>query len=146
VISRITNTKLVPVIDAYGDPVQPVPAVVQTRPLQSQSPDIVNLSLSYLNPDWGTTMNVSYNYTGRRLIAVAQIDGYDTYQDGVGELDASGEQTLIGNLKFNIKLINLLNSTVVTEVASGDYVKHNPIVIQKEYNKFRGSVGLSFRL
>jgi len=146
VISRITNTKLVPVIDVYGDPVIPVPVVVQTRPLQSQSPDIVNLSLSYLNPEWGTMMNVSYNYTGRRLIAVAQIDGYDTYQDGVGELDASGEQTLIGNLKFNVKLINLLNSTVVTEVASGDYVKHNPIVIQREYNKFRGSVGLSFRL
>ncbi len=146
VVSAITNPKLVPVLDAYGDPVIPVPAIVQTRPLQSQSPDLVNISLTFQDADWGTSMNLSYNYTGRRLVAVAQIDGYDTYQDGIGELDFSGEQTLIGNLRFNVKLINLLNATAVTEVASGVYIKHDPIIIQREFNKLRGSVGVSFRL
>ena len=145
VVSKITNAKLVPVLDPYGDPVVPVPVVQQTRPLQSQSPHLANIILSYQDDDWGTGMNVSYNYTGRRLLAVAQIDGYDTYENGVGELDFAAEQQLFANLKLNLKLINLLRSSVVTEVAPGDYIKHPPIIIQQDFNKLRGSIGISYR-
>jgi len=144
--SAISNGKKVPTFDRFGDPINPAPWYTQTRPLQAQSPDIFNLSLIFQDHDWGTGLNLSYNYTGRRLIAVGLIDGYDTYQDGLGELDFSGEQVLFVNLRLFVKLINLTNATAVTEIASGEYIKHDPIVIQREFNKFRGSVGLSFTL
>jgi TonB-dependent receptor len=146
VVSEITNVKLVPVLDAYGDPVVPPPWYTQKRPLQSQSPDIANLTLSYKNGDWGTGINLSYNYTGKRLVAVGQIDGYDTYEDAIAELDMSAEQYIFSNLKLSLKLINLLNSSVQTEVVSGDYIKHAPITILQDYNKTRGSIGLTLRI
>ena len=102
--------------------------------------------LSYRNDGWGIGANISYNYTGRRLLAVGLIDGYDTYQDGVGELDVALEQSLFSNLDINVKLINLLNSSQVTEVSSGEFIKHAPIIIERELNRLRGSIGLSYRL
>jgi outer membrane receptor for ferrienterochelin and colicin len=142
--SVVTNMKLVQRLDPYGD--QANFMVQQTRPLQSQAPHILNLTLSYLNSDWGTDFNVSYNYTGRRLIIVSQSDGYDTYEDGYGALDFSGEQSLFFGIKLTVKLINLLNSEKVQEIASGDYTKHDPIIIERDINKFRGTIGLSFKL
>jgi len=146
VFSEITNIKLVPHLDQFGDPVLPVPRVVQKRPLQAQSPQIANVSLTYRNPGWGTDMNLAYNYTGKRLVAVGQIDGYDTYENGVGELDFSADQHIVANVTLNLKMINLLNSTVTTEVVSGDYIKHPPIKILETFNKFRGSLGVNIRL
>ncbi len=143
VVSRITSTKQVTAEDINGDLVQSY--FQQTRPLQAQSPEIVNFIFSYDNTNWGTGLNLSYNYTGRRLLAVGRLDGYDTYQDGVGELDFSGEQTLFLNLKLNVKLINLTNAQEVTELASGEYVTHAPIVIERDLNKIRGSAGISYK-
>ena len=143
VVSRITSQKQVTSVDVYGDLTQTY--YQQVRPLQSQSPQIANAALTYDNRDWGTGLNLSYNYTGRRLLAVGRLDGYDTYEDGIGELDLSGEQTIFFNLKISLKLINLTNSEAVTEVASGEYVQHSPIVIERDINKMRGSVGISYK-
>jgi len=144
VFSRITSTKQVTAEDINGDLVQTY--YQQKRPLQSQSPQIVNISLSYVSGPWGTSANLSYNYTGRSLIAVSRLDGYDTYQNGVGELDFSADQQLYSNLKLSVKLINLTNSQAVTEVESGQYVQHTPIIIERDLNKMRGSIGISYRL
>ncbi len=146
VFSEITNTKLVPVLDAFGDPTIPVPTHEQKRPLQSQSPHIVNITFSYLNEEWGTGANISYNYTGRRLLAVGLIDGYDTYENAAGELDLSVDQSLFANFKLSLKFINLLNSSVETEVSSGEFIKHDPIIIQRDRTRLRGSIGISYKL
>ena len=143
VVSRISSTKQVTTIDINGDPQQSY--YVETRPLQSQSPQIANIIVSYNNDIWGTGANLSYNYTGRRLFAVAYLDGYDTYQDGVGEVDFSGEQRLFPSLTLNVKLINLTNASAITEVASGNYVQHPPIVIERDLNRMRVVVGMSYK-
>ena len=144
VFSQITSTKQVSTEDVYGDLIQSY--YQQKRPLQSQSPQIINAALSYASEAWGTFGNLSYNYTGRSLLAVSRLDGYDTYQDGVGELDFSADQQLFSNLKLSVKLINLTNSKAVTEVASGQYIQHAPIVIERDLNKMRGTIGISYRL
>ena len=144
VFSRIISTKQVTTEDINGDLVQSY--YQQKRPLQSQSPQIVNLSLSYFSELWGTSANVSYNYTGQSLIAVGRLDGYDTYQEGVGEVDFSADQQLFSNLKLSVKLINLTNSKAVTEVASGQYIQHAPIIIERDLNRMRGTIGISYRL
>ena len=144
VYSSVTSWKQAQKLDPYGDPANFY--FQQTRPLQSQSPQIFNATLSFLHANWGTDLNLTYNYTGRRLDVVSQTDGYDTYQDAIGNLDFSGEQSLFFGIKLTVKLINILNSEAVREVVSGDYVKHDPIVIERDINKFRGTIGLSYKL
>lgn len=145
VYSKITSTKQVTTVDPFsGDLTQSY--YQETHPLQSQSPQIANVILTYDNQNWGTDLNLSYNYTGKRLIAVGRLDGYDTYEDGTSEFDFSAEQKLFSHLKFTIKLVNLFSSPAVTEVASGDYVKHDPIVILRDLNRLRGSIGFRYNL
>jgi TonB-dependent receptor len=145
VYSKTTTTKQVTTVDAFsGDLTQSFHQ--ETRPLESQSPQIANVIFSYNNKNWGTDLNLSYNYTGKRLIAVGRLDGYDTYEDGTSEFDFSGEQELFSNFKLDIKLINLFSSPAVTEIASGDYVKHDPIVILRDINRLRGSIGIKYSL
>ncbi len=144
VFSQITSTKQVTSEDIYGDLVQTY--YQQKRPLQSQSPQIVNVILSYAGDPWGTSANLSYNYTGKSLIAVSRLDGYDTYQEGVGQLDFSADQQLLANLKLSVKLINITNAQAVTQVLSGQYIQHAPITIERDLNKMRGTIGISYRL
>ena len=143
VVSRITSTEQVTVVDINGDLQQQF--YVETHPLQSQSPQIANIILSFNSTPLGTGLNLSYNYTGRRLLAVSRLDGYDTYQNGAGVFDCSAEQALLPNLSFNVKLINITNAPAVTEVTSGNYVKHNPIVIERDLNKMRGLIGINYK-
>jgi TonB-dependent receptor len=143
VVSKITSIKQVTVEDINsGDLTQSY--YKETGPLQSQSPQIANIILSYDNLSWGTKLELAYNYTGKRLRAVAQLDGYDTYEEGIGQLDFSGEQILFFNLKLDVKLTNLTNAQDVTEIESGQYLKHAPIVIERDLNKVAGSVGISY--
>ncbi len=144
VFSRMEQLTLVPTLDAYGDPIIPVPNYTRTRALQAQSPSIVNASISYTNKDWGTGVHVSYNYTGKRLMAVSAIDGWDTYEDGIGEMDCSADQDLLPGFKVSLKLINLLNAVAVTEVPSGDRTTHPDLVVQRDFNKLRGSIGITY--
>ncbi len=144
VFSQITSTKQVSTENLAGNFDQSY--YQQKRPLESQSPQIANVIFTYYNKDWGTNINLSYNYTGKRLIAVARLDGYDTYEDGTSEFDFSAEQNLLTHLKLDIKLINLFSSPSITEVVSGQYVKHDPIVILRDLNRLRGSIGFKYSL
>ena len=143
VFSQITSTKQVTTEDINGDLIQSF--YLEKRPLESQSPQIANVILSYEDKECGTDANLSYNYTGRRLIAVAQLDGFDTYEEGVGQFDFAAEQLLFSNFKINVKLINLFNTPDITDIPSGDYLKHNTIVIIRDFNKLRGSIGVSYK-
>jgi TonB-dependent receptor len=145
--STETTTRIAPRIDAVtGDPVTPVPTVTYARPLMAQSPFVLNLALSYDNEHWGTSANVAYNYTGRRLVAVSNQDGLDTYEDEFGELDFSAEQNLFSGLRMNVKLANLTNAKAVTEIPGGQVVLHDALIIQRDITKLRGSIGFIYRL
>jgi hypothetical protein len=120
--------------------------VTRTRPLQDQSPVLANATLSYGNKQWGTGLQVSYNYTGRRLVGVGSQDGLDVYENGVGDIDFSADQIILPGLKLSIKLSNILNSVVVREAPSGAWMMHAPLLVEQDYNKFRGTIGISYRL
>ncbi len=144
VYSKVISIKQVTTVDAFsGDLTQTF--YQQTHPLASQSPNIANLKVWYENKDWGTNASLSYNFTGKRLVAVSRIDGYDTYESGKHEVDFSADQKLIYNFILNIRLINLFNSPIETTVVSGEFVKHDPIVILRDINKIRGSIGVSYK-
>jgi hypothetical protein len=120
--------------------------VTRTRPLQDQSRVLANATLSYGNKQWGTGMQISYNYTGRRLVGVGSQDGLDVYENGVGDMDFSADQIILPGLKLSIKLSNILNSVVVREAPSGAWMMHARLLVEQDYNKFRGTIGISYRL
>jgi len=76
------------------------------RPLQGQSPYIINARLQYENPDNGWSASVSFNRVGRRIAYVGVDPKYgdtrqDIYEDPRNVLDVQVGKTL-GD--FNIKL------------------------------------------
>jgi TonB-dependent receptor len=143
VYSIVNTKKQVTTEDMAGDLVQSF--YTETRPLESQSPQVLNLIITYENKEWETVGNLSYNYTGRRLVAVAYLDGYDTYEEGSGAFDFSADQHISSGFTFSLKLINLFSSPVVTDVVSGNYLMHAPLTIQRNFNKLRGTIGISYK-
>ncbi|MEZ4266392.1 MAG: TonB-dependent receptor [Myxococcota bacterium] len=77
------------------------------RPLQGQSPFVVNLQLAYDNADLGTSVALLYNVVGP---AIAEATGYDVdIQDQpVHQLDFVASQVLPHGFKLKVKLANLL--------------------------------------
>jgi outer membrane receptor protein involved in Fe transport len=99
--------------------------VEDNRRMWGQSPYTVNVSLSYFNPDWGTSINAGYNVAGRRIIQVAQIgvyqiaeqykeDGPHIYENPRDVIDFSVSQA-IGNLEIKAAVRDILNQPLVWE-------------------------------
>jgi hypothetical protein len=74
------------------------------RPLQGQSPYTINGSLSFTDPNIGTTVNVSYNKFGRRIQAVGGRSS-DIYEEPRDQVDLGITQPLMNmfELKFTVK-------------------------------------------
>jgi TonB-dependent receptor len=83
-----------------------------TRPLQGQSPYLVNVQLGYLNYDLGTDANVTVNAFGDRLSRVALGGTPNVYEASRIRLDLVINQRLFGDLSMKVQALNLLNPVV----------------------------------
>jgi hypothetical protein len=74
------------------------------RPMQGQSPYIVNLGLSYLHPTVGTGVNVLYNQIGERLYAVGEVGNPSWYEHWRPLLDLQISQRVFkkGMVRFTM--------------------------------------------
>ena len=88
----------------------------QTRPLQGQSKHISNVSLLYKNQQWGTDMQLSGVYTGRRIISVSPYFENDIWQRSFWQVDLSVEQQLMQGVKMYAKVNNILNTPMQADV------------------------------
>ena len=127
----------------------------RARPLQGQSPYVLNASLFYQNDKAGISSSIMYNTMGKRIMVAAQLNQSqvvipDIYEMPRHVLDFSFNKK-IGNhieLKFGIK--DLLAQDYVTQ-QTYEYVKNgenkSAILRNKVYNNGRTwSVGLSWKL
>lgn len=86
------------------------------RPLQGQSPYVINAGLSYSEPVSGTTATVSFNRIGRRIWQVGAQNGLDPYIDiyegprSVLDIQITKRIFKNGELKFNAG--DILNQTL----------------------------------
>lgn len=85
----------------------------QDRPLQGQSPYIINGRLQYDNPDNGWTMSVSYNLVGRRIAYVGVDPKFgdtrqDIYEDPRSIMDIQIGKTF-GDLQIKLTLGDLFH-------------------------------------
>ncbi|MEA2064624.1 MAG: TonB-dependent receptor [Gemmatimonadota bacterium] len=88
------------------------PDTPSKRPMQGQSPYMLNIDLSYINQYRGTTASLIYNVFGERLSAVSLGGTPDIYEQPRGLLDLTFKQRIWGDVSFKFAAKNLLNSAV----------------------------------
>nr|WP_226994057.1 TonB-dependent receptor [Myxococcus hansupus] len=81
------------------------------RPLQGQSPYVINFNAGYLRPESGTEFTVLYNVYGARISEVGVQYLPDVYERPFHRLDISVAQQL-GSAQLKLTAANLLNSSV----------------------------------
>ncbi|MEZ4458214.1 MAG: TonB-dependent receptor [bacterium] len=90
------------------------------RPLQGQSPYVVNANVGYDNPDRGISASLLYNVVGRRIDSVGSAGAPDVYQEAVHGLDFVYRQKVAGHWNLGFKASNLLDPSV--EITQGGKV------------------------
>jgi hypothetical protein len=91
-----------------------------TRPLQGQSPYVINLALNFSEPTTGTSVNVLYNRFGRRMDAVGFL-GSDVYEEPRDIVDLSLQQRLMWGMELRFSVKNLNNKARVLTRDNGIY-------------------------
>ncbi len=76
------------------------------RPLQGQAPYSLNLSLSYIDPWMGTSINILYNKSGRRLQTVG-FQASDIYEEPVDLVDLTINQPITSMFELKLSIRNL---------------------------------------
>ncbi|MDR2057788.1 MAG: TonB-dependent receptor [Dysgonamonadaceae bacterium] len=113
--SEITTTKLVNYDnpDAASSEKVLVKNVNQTRPLNGQAKQVLNLSLLYKDMKNGWDGQLAFSYTGDRLYAVSRYLDNDIWQGGYLQLDASLEKKFKKGLSLFLKATNLLDTPMI---------------------------------
>lgn len=84
----------------------------RSRPLQGQSPFVVNGWLSYDNEKTGTNTRLLYNVFGRRIHTVGSSGMPDVYEEPVHGLDFVLNQRVYDGFGMEFGVQNMLNSPV----------------------------------
>ena len=79
------------------------------RPLEGQSPYLINADVSYDNPELGTTVSVFYNYFDDRLDTIERENQPDQYERGRHTIDVVASQALPFGVEMKGSVKNLLN-------------------------------------
>lgn len=95
------------------------------RPLQGQSPFVVNLTVGYDNIDWGTSIALLYNVFGKRIQIVGDSGGPDTYEQPFHQFDLVVSQKLDLGFKIGLKFKNILDLPV-TVTKGGQTIETYP--------------------
>jgi hypothetical protein len=84
-----------------------------SRPLQGQSPYVLNIGLGYESESAGTQVDLLYNAFGSRIDEVGSGGAGDVYEQAVHRLDLTFSKKLPHQLKLKLTGTNLLGSRVV---------------------------------
>lgn len=109
----------------------------QIRPMQGQSPYIINLGLSYVHPTIGTGATLLYNQTGQRLYASGEVGNPAWYEHWRPLLDFQLSQKFWkdkGIIRFTI-------SDLIA--AKSIFYQNSEVGKHREYNKAKDSVVMS---
>jgi len=117
------------------------PTKTYTRPMWGQSPYTLNIGLFYNNPDIGTSVNIAYNTSGKRIIQVADVAAYAFDNPHIYEMprnlvDLSITQRIIEKMYLKIVAKNLLNEKLIWE--------QNGTKVATNYYGINFSLGLDY--
>jgi outer membrane receptor protein involved in Fe transport len=95
----------------------------RSRPLQGQSPFVVNAMAGWSSPSGNTEIQLMYNVYGARLAEVGFETLPDVYEQPWHRLDVTASQALGGGFRMKLSATNLAYQPIV--------VKQGPITLQK---------------
>ncbi|MBN1772992.1 MAG: TonB-dependent receptor, partial [Deltaproteobacteria bacterium] len=96
------------------------------RPLQGQSPYVINVGLDFQQPDWGTRIRLMYNVLGARIDQVGAMGLPDVYEDPRHLLDLTAEQELPEGFVLRFSAQNLLDRQVVYSQGGKTVTSYKP--------------------
>ncbi len=102
------------------------------RSLQSQSPYLLNLALSYQTPSSGFGASILYNSIGRRIWLVGSNGYLDTYEAPKNLLDIQITQKLGKSFQLKLAISDLLNESNLfyqDQNNSGKYDKDDTVIL-----------------
>jgi outer membrane receptor protein involved in Fe transport len=82
------------------------------RPLQGQSPWVLNAFVTWAKPEWGTELGVFYNVYGPRISEVAVNPLPDFYEQPVHKVDVTFSQAFGKGFQFKAGVANALNQNL----------------------------------
>ncbi len=120
--SRIVQPAKFKTRQVPGDPASDLVTVTrnESRPLQGQSPHLVNLSVVYQDTHAGWNARLSGIYTGKRIYSVSGWYGLDYWQRAYTVLDASIEKKLGRHTRLFIKVSNLFNTVTAVDLLTAN--------------------------
>jgi outer membrane receptor protein involved in Fe transport len=83
-----------------------------SRPMQGQSPYIVNAQFGYLDPERGLEATLLFNRFGRRISQVGVQRQPDVYEESFDALDFQFRQRIGDSWRWSLRLRNLLDPRV----------------------------------
>jgi len=113
-----------------------------SRPLQGQSPYIINLNIAFDSERSGTHVTLLYNVFGSRISDVSMGGVPDVYEQPRQMIDATLSQLILTNLTLKISAKNLLNASIRK---THEY-KGNEYVFQENSTGRIFSIGLSAKI
>lgn len=96
------------------------------RPMQGQSPYVINLNLGYERPESGTEVALLYNVYGPRISEVGVQGLPDVYEVPFHRVDLAVSQKLPNGLQLKLTGSNLLDSAIVLEQGGVNVLKYRP--------------------
>ncbi|MGD2135731.1 MAG: TonB-dependent receptor, partial [Gemmatimonadales bacterium] len=110
------------------------------RPLEGQADYALNVGMLYQSTYGGTEVGVFFNRLGDRVTAAGGFGTPDIVEQSRNQLDATFKQRLPGDVRFKLKVSNLLTAPYrFTQAANGI------VVTQREYDVGTSvSLGLSY--
>jgi outer membrane receptor for ferrienterochelin and colicin len=97
----------------------------QRRPLQSQSPYLINLGAYYANEETGTQISALYNVAGPRIFAVGNIDNPTLFEAPRHVVDLVATQRLAKHWELRAALQDIFNQPVKLTQDSDRNLKYN---------------------
>lgn len=91
------------------DPLPVAGAVDQKRPMQNQSPYLVNAGIYYTDDKLGLQVNALYNVFGKRIFAVGSIENPTIYEMPRHVVDLNITKTIGRKLEIRANIQDLLN-------------------------------------
>lgn len=92
----------------------------RTRPMQGQSPYMLNLGLQLGIPEWGTSLNILFNSFGRRLDAVGDREEVDVFEEPRTRTDVALTQSITEMVEFKFTAKDIFPEHRVLNTRQGD--------------------------
>ncbi len=134
--SNIKSPKVFNTTDSQGNQVSVTK--LQSRPLQGQAGNVVNLSLLYKNDRQKAFVQLAYTYTSKTIPFIYNGYGYDYYTQPQSFLSLSAEKQMRRHLTMTLKVNNILNTPTT--------VKIDNLIQSKDLYNVSFNVGLRYSL